>query len=372
VEGQQILSPNNDFAAISSYLTDKGVKNILLVHGQSARKLEVGKYFLDLPRRLGIEVRSFTDFSPNPAYDSVVKGVEILRRDNCDAIAAIGGGSAMDVAKCIKLFAELDPNENYLRQEARANDILLLVAPTTAGTGSEATKYAVIYYEGKKQSVTHESIIPAAVCFDSDALKNLPEYHRKAAMLDAMCHAVEAWWSVNSDNESRKYSAAAIKIILANYRKYLAGDEATFAAMMQAANLAGKAINITRTTAGHAMCYGLTSRFGFAHGHAAALCNAALWPYMLEHIGDCVDPRGGYWVQENFLCLDRLISENGAPDAPAVFSRLIDELELDAPVGNEADIEELTETVNPERLRNNPVRLDRVAFRTLYQRIFKK
>lgn len=103
-------------------------------------------------------------------------------------------------------------------------------------------------------------------------------------MLDALCHSMESFWSVNSTEESKQYSREAIQLMMKYKNAYLANEAIGNTAMLKAANIAGKAINITQTTAGHAMCYKLTSLYGIAHGHAAALCNAALWPYMAQHM----------------------------------------------------------------------------------------
>ncbi|MBO4501529.1 MAG: iron-containing alcohol dehydrogenase, partial [Clostridia bacterium] len=108
----------------------------------------------------------FDSFTPNPLYEQVCKGVELFKKDKCDVILAMGGGSAIDVAKCVKLYCRMDENENYLKQECKDSGVPLIAIPTTAGTGSESTRYAVIYYEGKKQSVTHESIVPNYVVLE--------------------------------------------------------------------------------------------------------------------------------------------------------------------------------------------------------------
>ena len=144
--------------------------------------------------------------------------------------------------------------------------------PTTAGTGSEATRYAVIYFDGEKQSISDYSCIPSAVLMDASVLKTLPIYQKKSTMMDAFCHAIESYWSVNSSEESRQYSRRAIQLIMENKDLYIGNDETGNTQMLKAAHLAGKAINLTQTTAGHAMCYKLTSLYGIAHGHAAALC----------------------------------------------------------------------------------------------------
>lgn len=128
----------------------------------------------------------------------------------------------MDVAKCIKLFAFMDLSQNCLTQEIVANDIPLLAIPTTAGTGSEATRFAVIYYQGNKQSVNHTSCIPEYVLMDPGLLITLPMYQRKATMLDASVMPWESFWSVNATEESQKYAAEAIRLVLKEEQAYLA------------------------------------------------------------------------------------------------------------------------------------------------------
>ena len=82
-------------------------------------------------------------------------------------------------------------------------DIPFLAMPTTAGTGSEATRYAVIYYDGKKQSVTHDSVVPDVAILEPKVLKTLPLYQKKCTMMDALCQGIESWWSMNSTDESK-------------------------------------------------------------------------------------------------------------------------------------------------------------------------
>ncbi len=151
------------------------ITKVMLVSDLPLDTLEITRYFRDLPIKLGVKIVPFDQFKPNPDYESVVKGVRVYKINGCDAIAAIGGGSAMDVAKCIKMFATLDEGQNYLEQEIIPNKIPFLAVPTTAGTGSEATRFAIVYYQGKKQSVTDESCIPDAVVMDPSVLKTLPD-----------------------------------------------------------------------------------------------------------------------------------------------------------------------------------------------------
>ena len=363
---QRFMVGNGDYQELETYFVERRPESIFLVCGNSVSKLEIGRYFKELGERLGVRIVHFSDFQPNPLYESVVKGTDIFLRESCDMISAIGGGSAMDVAKCIKLYAGREEPEKYLHME-------FLAVPTTAGTGSEATRFAVIYKDGEKQSVTDENCIPTAVYMDAMLLETLPVYQKKSAMMDALCHAVEAYWSVHSTEESRKDSEKAIRIILKNQRAYIDGEYAAGVEMLKAANLAGKAINIAQTTAGHAMCYKLTGLYGLAHGHAAALCVAKLWPHMLEHTSQCTDFRGIEYLNTVFRGLAEAMGAEDEKSAAGQFQELLDDLGLEAPVPErEEDFELLRKTVNSGRLKNHPVCLKEHDIDRLYHEILSE
>ena len=228
----------------------------------------------------------------------------------------------------------------------------------------------MIYYEGIKQSVTDDCILPDAAILDPSFLKGLPDYHKKATLLDAICHATESMWSVNSDEQSEGYSSAALRIILANYSDYLAGDEEAAGRILEAANLAGRAINISQTTAAHAMSYKLTSEFGIAHGHAAALCLPEVWRYITEHTEECTDPRG----EEHLLTeMGRRSDAFGCETADEAIDRfvsLLTEFDLKPVECDDEDrLRTLAASVNPQRLGNCPVPLRYNELLEMYHRI---
>lgn len=366
---QTILTADNNFFQLDKYIKQHGMKNILLVCGKSFDKLNLSKHLIEFANNRKIKISKFSDFKPNPDYESVEKGVDVFRKTNCDSIIAVGGGSAMDVAKCIKLYSNMPDTSNYLNQEIVPNELPFIAVPTTAGTGSEATRFAVIYYKGEKQSVNHESCIPFAVLFDASVLDTLPEYQRKATMMDAFCHAIESFWSVNSTEESKEDSKRTIHLILANYEAYLANNADGNANMLLAANYAGKAINVTQTTAGHAMCYKLTSLYGISHGHAAALCVSVLWRYMISNTKLCIDLRGFKYLEKTFTELAKVMGGNVPSDGVEIFNSILDKLELSKPRVNETDYDILKKSVNPVRLKNNPIQLDENTINYLYHQI---
>ena len=316
----------------------------------------------------------FNDFTSNPLYEQVCAGVNMFNENRCDAIVAVGGGSTIDVAKCIKLYCKMDPQENYLQQEYKDSGIPLIAVPTTAGTGSESTRYAVIYYDGKKQSVTHDSIIPTYAVLEPTLLKSLPLYQKKCTMLDAMCQCIESLWSVNSTEESHLYAKIGLQMIMDHWHGYIQDNSEEDAQyIMMAANYGGRAINISQTTAPHAMSYKLTSMFGLPHGHAVALCLPEVWMYMIEHPEKCTDPRGKDHLEFIFEWIGQIMQCDSAYKGLMLFRAILFELEMDYPTSKqrEADLEILTHSVNTIRLKNNPVPLDEEAIGWIYNRIIK-
>lgn len=369
MEKQIVFGAGDGYGALDRLLQNSGAQHILLVCGSSIRFLALDKYFSELTQRTGVQVTRFSGFAPNPDYESVAEGVRIFQRERCDFVAAVGGGSAMDVAKCIKLFGRMDPDRDLLEQKLVPNPIELLAVPTTAGSGSEATRFAVIYRHGVKLSVTDEQCIPTAVLLDPAVLKPLPELQRKCTMLDALCHSLESYWSVNATSESRELSKQAIQLLLPGKDSYLRNEAEGNEAMQRAAYLAGKAINITQTTAGHAMAYGLTTRYGLPHGQAVAMCVAKLWPFMISNLELSAVSGGAAVLKHVFRELAEVMGCRRAEDAAARYQDLLNELGLAAPVAKEEDIPTLVRGVNTERLKNNPVALDAEVIERLYREI---
>ena len=361
---QRIIEIQDNYEIIRNLF--EPTEKVFLVCDGSFSYLKIGKYFDTMPNLV-----KFSDFKPNPDYESVKKAVALYRREDCNSIVAVGGGSAIDLAKCVKLYANMSNDKEYIEQEIIPNDTPLIAVPTTAGTGSEATRYAVIYYQGNKQSITHESCIPSVVIFDASALETLPDYQRKCTMLDALCHAIESFWSVNSTDKSKMYSKKAIKLILENMDGYLANDKTANRNMLKAANTAGKAINITQTTAGHAMCYKLTSMFGIAHGQAAAMCVRKLLPYMTTNADKCIDTRGNDYLNHIFIEIADAMGCDSAESMCERFDSIYQSLALPKANYTEEDINALSHSVNSVRLKNHPILLDLNTIELLYRQILE-
>lgn len=299
-------------------------RKLFLVCGNSFERLEFADYII------GLEPVRFGNFKPNPSYEDVIDGVEAFNNSDCDTILAVGGGSAIDVAKSIKFYSKSSAE--------------IIAIPTTSGTGSESTHFAVIYRDGVKQSIADQSLLPKYVILEASTLLSVPMYTRKATMLDALCHSIESYWAKKATDESRDLAVRAIKVILESKDSYLRNEETGNARMLKAANLAGQAINITTTTAAHAMSYKITSLYGLSHGHAVAICMPEVW-----RINDVEVPE---------ITLGEYLE-------------ILHSLKLISPVSNnwKTDIDILSASVNVDRLKNNPVELKKSEIVKMYERI---
>lgn len=312
----------------------------------------------------------FSGFSPNPTYEEACAGYEVLRNCSCDAVISVGGGSAIDVAKVVKALDGAPRHclfdDGVLVDIPDYGSLAHVAIPTTAGTGSESTHFAVVYKDGTKFSVSHDWLLPNAAVLDSNLLESLPSYQKKCTLLDALCQAIESFWSVRSCEESREYSRRAIRLIMDSYREYLQGDSEAANNMLRAANLAGKAINITTTTAPHALSYKLTSLKQLPHGHAVALCMGPCWKILIDAVQNesNLDSRISYDDLEKRLSgISRYLYET--PNAGPIsgfecFQALIDELGIDCHLNLDSnEIIQCVDMVNIQRLRNFPIVIDR-------------
>lgn len=364
---QTIVIAEEKYDVLDSWIDKNNTSRIMVICGRSIDKHRVlREYMAKLEACKKVSFLFFMDFEPNPRFESVIKGIQFYREQSCDSIIAIGGGSAIDVAKCIKKYNKASLDTFFIKTDIYDESIPFMVIPTTAGTGSEVTKYAVIYYEGEKQSITDERCKPDTVLLDGSLIDSLPLCQKKVTMMDALCHAVESFWSVNSNSMSKKYSSEAISMILDYKDMYLANERVGNINMLLASNIAGKAIDITQTTAGHAMSYKLTSLFNIHHGHAVGLCNKVLFPYLISNTDHCMDERGKEYLDQMLGELALAFRCKDIFEAEKCFEFIFDNLKLDNPVPTSEEYSLLKKSVNQKRLKNFPILLTENVIDELY------
>lgn len=369
----------NSIINLKNILSKHTPKSIFLVTGKDSYEKCGAKAiisnFLD-----NCNVIHFYNFEINPKIEDIEKGINIFKKNNCDFVIAVGGGSVMDVAKSINILAFNDGKpEEYIKNTKIIENKgkILVTIPTTSGSGSEATKFAVVYIYKTKYSLEHEFLIPDYAIIDPQFTMNLPKRITASTGMDAFCQAVESYWCINSNEESKKYAKEAIKIIIKNLPNAVnKPSKKSREAMSKAAHLAGKAINISKTTACHAISYPITSYFNVPHGHAVALTLPSMLMYNSKVNGsDLLDKRGIDYVKKIIDEIAKLLNTNNSNDAAEKITNLMHEIGLKAKLNElgiktEQDMEIIIKNgFDPRRVKNNPRKLTEEALRKILENI---
>lgn len=222
---------------------------------------------------VGIDYDIFTDVVPDPPVEKVINGVAKVLTSRPPCIITVGGGSAIDTAKAIRKFAA-QIQEDYFPH--------LIAIPTTSGTGSEVTCFAVISNpaEGRKYPLAAEDLIPDEAILDEVLVKSVPASVTADTGMDVMTHAVEAYVSTNNNEFSGALAEKAVEITGQFLIRSYSSCEDTHARrkMHIASCLAGLAFNSASLGLNHGMAHQLGANFHIPHGRA----NAMLLPYIIE------------------------------------------------------------------------------------------
>lgn len=298
--------------------------------------------------KLHINVVKFCDFCNNPKLENVLCALEIFAKAKPRIILAVGGGSAIDIAKLVRYYAQ---------KKGIISALPLFCFPTTAGSGAEATHFAVLYINGTKHSVSSPTIKAERVFIDSRFCLTTSSYTRAASGLDALCHAIESYWSPRSTSHSRSYARKALLLIKKNLLCFIKTPSLSSAkALSQAAYFAGRAIDITTTTACHAFSYKITDLLKLPHGHAVAVS----LPYFMKinaqiTIKNCTDKKHFSAIKHNIAKLHRLLNLS-SNDMARFIKNCTKDLYKKA-IPTQSQWQQIITEPNSERLKNNPVLL---------------
>ena len=301
--GHIAYNAKNARAFLSRWLADK--HDIVLVTGRASYAACGAEAFF-APFLEGKRVTHMTTVGENARAEDI-EGKRRSLPVKVDAYIAVGGGTVIDTTKLLRgIEGELPP---------------FLAVPTTAGTGAEATRFAVYYDHGVKKSADDARYLPTDQVLIPEFAATQTTYQKACTEFDAYAQAVESSWAVGATDESREYARKALALMAK-------GEQ------MLGAYWAGRAIDISRTTAAHALSYYMTANYGIPHGHAV---------YMMFP----------------FVC-----RANGRPE----FIREVVELESLKGFAsrNNIDWNELVDAllanVNPQRLANNPGLITKEVF----------
>jgi alcohol dehydrogenase class IV len=331
-------------------------KTILLVRGSKSYQVSRAENVIKKFIPSSTTIIDFFDFAVNPQESDLQKAIENFHVEKIDLIIAIGGGSVLDMAKLIRFFLSFEGNIEKNEYQQTCSVIPLIAIPTTAGTGSEATHFAVLYKNKIKYSVAHSNILPDYAIVDPVFTWNIPPYITACTGFDALAQAIEAYWNVNAKEESDLYAEQAIQLIYKNLPLIIKkGNRDAANKVSEGSHLAGKAINITKTTAPHAFSYPFTTYYGFPHGHAVALT----FPFFMQfnYTENQVDLVENLQVEKHIRKMKNIYNWIGAVEAnqaSVIIAQLIREIGLSFDLPENFNAEIILENINHERMGNNP------------------
>jgi alcohol dehydrogenase class IV len=374
---QEIIFERGCIKTIGKMMIKQGINRPLFITGRKSFELSGAKEKIE--QALGsIKIERFEVLRSLPEISEVERGIRFLKNGAFDAIIGIGGGSVLDTAKLIRFFSK---QENSVAEAMKSYDLIqgrripLIAVPTTAGSGAEATHFAVLYADNKKFSISHQDILPNFALIDPDLSISNSSNLVAISGLDALSQGVESYWSINSTKDSRAHSKQAIElafnsIIPAVHNK----DRKSLENLSRSAFLAGQAINVSKTTAPHAVSYTLTIEYGIPHGHAVALTLGEF----IKHVGGISEKDINHPLGKNFVLetLDDICKLLGAPNPITAYNNLnilISTLGLSTQLSafgiEYPDIDHIVDNVNIERLANHPRQVTRDALKAILQSI---
>jgi alcohol dehydrogenase len=349
----------NQETQINIFLKKSESKKVLLVTGKESYVNSGCKTLIDTLDD-NIDFIRFYKFAENPNIIDLKKGIKLFNETQCDSVIAVGGGSVMDMGKLISLLTinclqDITSIDRYANNNKRT--IPLMCIPTTAGSGSEATHFSVLYSRGVKYSISNPSLIPDRNILNPKYSFTTSPNQRAISGLDALSQAIESFWAKNSTKESRQYSEEALRLIWNNLHDSV--ELNSFGAhknVFKGSHLAGKAINISKTTAPHALSYYFTEKHSIKHGQAVALTFPRI--YYLNRLEALKSNDKN--IKNIFIQMDKILGIN--KNSSHVIENFIRKLKIETSFSklgidlkNELEIIKLM--VNSDRFENNPFQI---------------
>lgn len=303
---KKIVFGNGELLKLAGHIKDLHANNALVVIDKNLAKTNLMEKIENILVPEGIKCTVYNKVEPEPPIELADEGAKLAVKNKCDIVIGIGGGSAMDVAKAIAVLATNKGGAvNYLGlNKVPKPGLPKIMIPTTAGTGSEVTFTAVFVRKDlkKKEGMNSPYLYPELALLDPELTLSLPPAPTAHTGLDALCHAIESYTSVNSSPMSEMFSLEAIALIAENLRTCVHDGRNIIARekMLLGSLYAGIGLANAGVTAVHSLSYPLGGKYGVGHGLANTMMLQAVMafnlPATLEKftdiavaMGECVD-----------------------------------------------------------------------------------
>ncbi len=375
---KKIVFGNGSILTLASHIKEHHAQNPLVVIDKNLAKTDLQEKIASILVSDGIKFTVFDKVEPEPRIELADEGAALAVKNKCDIVIGIGGGSAMDVAKAIAVIAtNKGTAADYLGlNKVPKAGLPKIMIPTTAGTGSEVTFTAVFVRKNlkKKEGMNSPHLYPELALLDPELTLSLPPAPTAQTGLDALCHAIESYTSINSSPMSEMFSLEAIALIAENLRTCV-HDGKNIAArerMLLGSLYAGIGLANAGVTAVHSLSYPLGGKFGVSHGLANTVLLAPVMafnlPGALEKFADIAEAMGE--------CTEGLPAREAAYLAVDAVEALIEDCGIDSSIRDfgvkEDDFPALADVaVTVARpLENNPRKMNKEDMIAIYAEAF--
>jgi alcohol dehydrogenase class IV len=316
---KKIIFGNGSLLTLANHIKELHAQNPLVVIDKNLAKTDLLEKVANVLIPGGIKFTVYDKVEAEPPIELADEGARIAIKNKCDIVVGIGGGSAMDVAKAVAVLATNKGGAvDYLGlNKVPKHGLPKIMIPTTAGTGSEVTFTAVFVRKNlkKKEGMNSPYLYPELALLDPELTLSLPSTPTAQTGLDALCHAIESYTSVNASPVSEMFSLEAIALIAENLRTCVHDGQSIVARerMLLGSLYAGIGLANAGVTAVHSLSYPLGGKYGVGHGLANTMMLPAVMAFNLpsalekftdvaEAMGECVE---GLPVRESaYLALD--------------------------------------------------------------------
>ena len=352
----------NSIEDIKKFISDKSFKKIFVLCG---KKSFVTSGADNLFKKIIIDkqIKLFYKKLDFPTLEELIEIINEIKNFKPDLILAVGGGAVIDYAKIANVvdvredLKDLIVNYSYPFKKKYSK---LAVIPTTAGSGAEVTSNAVIYVDGIKHSFESELLIPDNFFLIPEFLIPAPNKIKASAGFDAIAQALESLVSKKSNKQSVEYASKSLRVSVNSFISFVNDPNMKNAAEMSiAANLAGKAISISKTTAPHAASYPFTSLFNISHGHAVGLFFESFFKFNFDNLNKSetsFDLKERFDLIFNLLDVKDINNFNSKITLIKKQAKLEDNLET-LKINISQCSEKIIKGINLLRLGNNPVKI---------------
>lgn len=278
---------------VARYAKNFGARKVLLVTDSGVQAAGWTEDVFTLLKEAGVDYAVYSSVTTNPKVHEIEEGAESYRREGCNAIVAVGGGSPIDCAKGIGIVSA---NKRDIREFEGVDKVdlsmpPLICIPTTAGSSADVSQFAIITDTERrvKYAIISKMIVPDVALIDPVTTTTMSRQLTADTAMDALCHAIEAFVSTAHSPITDLFALQAIRLVSSNLLPTLADpDNRRFRGRMMLASLeAGLAFSNTSLGAIHAMAHSLGGMLDSPHGE----CNALLLPHVIDFNFDAVPDR---------------------------------------------------------------------------------